>query len=76
VDDRGGVSGFGGATGTGSWRSGGRPAVAGMGLGIRGWVVYADDEGGLHTAPEAAPAASPSARWPGWSIARDLAVLR
>jgi SpoIID/LytB domain protein len=76
VDDRGGVTGFGGATGAGSWRSGGRPAVVGMGLGIRGWVVYADDEGGLHTAPQAAPAASPSAGWPGWSIARDLAVLR
>ena len=76
VDDRGNVVGFGGASGKGSWRSGGRPPVVGAGVGIRGWVVYADDEGGLHTAPEAAPATSPSARWPGWSIARDLAVLR
>jgi len=76
VDVRGGVYGFGGATGHGSWRSDGHPAVVGAGLGIRGWVVYADDEGGLHTAPEAAPAASPSSRWPGWSIARDIAVVR
>jgi hypothetical protein len=50
--------------------------VVGAGLGIRGWVVYADDEGSLHTAPEAAPAASPSAQWPGWSIARDIATIR
>ena len=76
VDDRGGVYGVGGASGRGSWRSDGRPAVVGAGLGIRGWVVYADDEGGLHTAPEAAPATSPSARRPGWSIARDVAVVR
>jgi hypothetical protein len=76
VDDRGGVHGFGGVTGRGSWRSAGRPAAVGAGLGIRGWVVYADDEGGLHTAPEAAPAASPSARWPGRPIARDVAVVR
>jgi hypothetical protein len=76
IDDRGGVHGLGGATGRGSWRSGGRPAVVGAGLGIRGWVVYADDEGGLHTAPEAAPATSPSARWPGFPIARDVAVVR
>ena len=76
VDVRGGVYGFGGASGRGSWTSGGSPAVVGAGLGIRGWVVYADDEGSLHTAPEAAPAASPSARWPGWSIARDIATIR
>jgi SpoIID/LytB domain protein len=76
LDDRGAMTGFGGATGRGSWRSEGRPAAVGAGLGIRAWLVYADDEGGLHTAPEAAPAASPSSRWPGWPIARDIAVLR
>jgi hypothetical protein len=76
IDDRGAVVGFGGATGAGSWRSSGSPAVVGAGLGIRGWVVYADAEGGLHTAPEAAPATSPTAGWPGWPIARDVAVRR
>jgi SpoIID/LytB domain protein len=76
IGSKGGVFGFGGATGRGSWVSDGSPTVAGAGLGIRGWIVYADEEGGLHTAPEAAPAASPSARWPGLSMARDVAVAR
>ena len=76
VDGYGGTHGFGGASGTGSWYWGGTDLVAGAEADRagRGWVVYLDRWGGVHTSPEAAPGVETTAYWPGWSIARDVGL--
>lgn len=76
-DGYGGAHPFGSASGTGSWSWPGRDMVIGAGTGrpSQGWVVYGDGWGGIHTAPQAAPAVDGSAYWPGWAIARDLAAV-
>lgn len=76
-DGYGGAHPFGAASGAGSWWWPGYDLVVGAGTGrpTQGWVVYADGWGGIHTAPQSAPAVDGSAYWPGWRIARDLAAL-
>ena len=76
VDGYGATHGFGGAAGSGSWYWGGTDLVAGAEADRagHGWVVYVDRWGGLHTSPEPTPAVETTAYWPGWSIARDVAL--
>jgi hypothetical protein len=76
LDAFGGIHGFGGATGGGSWYSTTQPQAANVdGDAGRGWAIYVDGFGGIHSGPAAAPAVAASATWPGWNIARDLALL-
>lgn len=75
LDAWGGLHPFGTATGTGSWYGGpAHPAHGATTETGRGWVVYVDHTGGLHSAPQSAPALTPSAYFPGGSLVRDVAV--
>lgn len=74
VDGWGGMHGFGGAAGRGSWWWSGRDMVVGATTDgyTRGWIVYTDRFGGLHSAPQSAPASGGTAYWLGWNIVRDV----
>jgi hypothetical protein len=75
IDGYGGAHPFGGASGAGSWSWSGHDLIVDGNTGGSGIVVYGDRYGGIHTAPESAPAIDGSAYWPAWDIARDLAAL-
>ena len=76
LDHYGGTHPFGGVSGKGNWYWAGRDVARGIAADgtNRNWVVYTEVGGGVHTAPEAAPYIDAS-RWPGQSVARDLAFI-
>jgi hypothetical protein len=77
LDGFGGVHPFGGTSGNGSWYWQGQDlAVAAAGDGShRDWIVYLDAWGGTHTGGVGSPLVTPSASWPQWRIARDVALV-
>jgi peptidoglycan hydrolase-like amidase len=78
LDAFGGVHGFGGASGTGTWYQGDADIAHAASAPIpgSGFVAYVDGYGGVHTAPApGSPTVDVTTTWPGWDIARDVAVI-